>query len=401
MNKFLTLALVAGIATSAFSQDQDKTLRHELSLNLGINDYSLATGFGNSNFGSLPSVWGELPFAVGVSYAYHISPMLSTVLGLDYAVVNGANGVERFENMGWNPYAGLQFRPFNASKNFFRGVYLQGNLGYGFTNVERRLVSDNTQHVPVSSVNAFTTSAAVGYRLRLNHALSLGVQASLQNVGSDRFDGWDYTGGNDSYLRYGLAFGYTLGAKKGMKSLADQTVEELRANELNGFAKKADVDAVTNDLKKSVEKIDERVKKIEQTLPQFLKRSDVDTLIKQAFAQRAARGENDGDMKAFATIYYRFDRDEIDPQYAKTIEDFMKTQYKPGAKFLLIGYADKMGTKEYNFKLSRDRAEGVKDYLMKKYRIPTGDIRIDVGGVQFTEDEKQYLNRRVDLFLQK
>jgi outer membrane protein OmpA-like peptidoglycan-associated protein len=154
-------------------------------------------------------------------------------------------------------------------------------------------------------------------------------------------------------------------------------------------------------LKKSVEKIDERVKKIEQTLPQFLKRADVDTLIKQAFAQRADRGEKDTDVKAFATIYYRFDRDEIDPQYAKTIEDFMKTQYKPGSKFLLIGYADKKGSKDYNFKLSRDRAEGVKDYLMKNYRIPSGDIRVDVGGVQFTEDEKQYLNRRVDLFMQK
>jgi outer membrane protein OmpA-like peptidoglycan-associated protein len=68
---------------------------------------------------------------------------------------------------------------------------------------------------------------------------------------------------------------------------------------------------------------------------------------------------------------------------------------------LLIGYADKKGSKDYNYKLSRDRAEGVKDYLMKKYRIPTGDIKVDVGGVQFTEDEKQYLNRRVDLFMQK
>jgi outer membrane protein OmpA-like peptidoglycan-associated protein len=195
--------------------------------------------------------------------------------------------------------------------------------------------------------------------------------------------------------------GYALGAKKGDKSLASQTVAELRAGELADFAKKSEVDATTNDLKKSVEKIDERVKKIEQTLPQFLKRSDVDTLIKQAFAERAAKGEKDGDVKAFATIYYRFDRDEIDPQYAKTIEDFMKTQYKPGGKFLLIGYADKKGSKDYNYKLSRDRAEGVKDYLMKKYRIPTGDIKVDVGGVQFTEDEKQYLNRRVDLFMQK
>lgn len=401
MNKFLTLALVAGIATSAFSQEQTKPLRHELSLNFGVNAYGLATGDGNSQFGMLPSIWDELPYAVGLSYAYHVSPLLSTVLGLDYAVVNGANGVERFTNNGWNPYMGVQFRPFNASKNVFKGLYAQANVGYGFTNVQRSLVSDNTQHVPLDAVNAFTTSGTLGYRICLNHALNLNLTAGVHNVGSDRFDGWDYTGGNDSYLRYGMSLGYTLGAKKGMKSLASQTVEELRANELNGLAKKADVDAVTNDLKKSVEKIDERVKKIEQTLPQFLKRADVDTLIKQAFAQRADRGEKDTDVKAFATIYYRFDRDEIDPQYAKTIDDFMKTQYKPGSKFLLIGYADKKGSKDYNFKLSRDRAEGVKDYLMKKYRIPSGDIRVDVGGVQFTEDEKQYLNRRVDLFMQK
>ena len=401
MNKFLTLALVTGIATNAYSQDKPKTLRHELSLNVGVNAYGLATGDGNSQYGMLPSVWGELPYAVGMSYAYHVSPLLSTVLGLDYAVVNGANGVEGFTNTGVNPYMGVQFRPFNAVRNPFKGLYAQVGVGYAFTNVNRYLVSDNTQHVSADGVNAFSTAGTLGYRIQMNHALSLALTAGVHNIGSDRFDGWDYTGGTDSYLRYGLSLGYTLGAKKGDKSLASVTDQDLRANELDGLAKKSELDAATSDLKKSVEKIDERVKKIEQTLPQFLKRSDVDTLIKQAFAQRAERGEKDGDVKAFATVYYRFDRDEIDPQYAKTIDDFMKTQYKPGAKFLLIGYADKKGTKDYNFKLSRDRAEGVKDYLMKKYRVPSGDIRIDVGGVQFTEDEKQYLNRRVDLFLQK
>jgi outer membrane protein OmpA-like peptidoglycan-associated protein len=401
MNKFLTMVLVAGIATNAFSQDKPKSLRHEISLNFGVNDYGLATGDGNSSYGMLPSIWDELPYAVGLSYSYHVSPMLSTVLGLDYAVVNGANGVERFLNNAWNPYAGLQFRPFSAEKSVFSGIYLQATAGYGFSQVERRLVSDGTQHVSAKGVNAVTTSATLGYRIPLNHALNLNLYAGVHNVGNDAFDGWDYSNGGDAYLRYGLSLGYALGAKKGDKSLASQTVAELRAGELADFAKKSEVDATTNDLKKSVEKIDERVKKIEQTLPQFLKRSDVDTLIKQAFAERAAKGEKDGDVKAFATIYYRFDRDEIDPQYAKTIEDFMKTQYKPGGKFLLIGYADKKGSKDYNYKLSRDRAEGVKDYLMKKYRIPTGDIKVDVGGVQFTEDEKQYLNRRVDLFMQK
>ena len=64
-----------------------------------------------------------------------------------------------------------------------------------------------------------------------------------------------------------------------------------------------------------------------------------------------------------------------------------------------MGYADFVGSNEYNKNLSRDRAEGVKNLLITKYGIPESVITVNVGEVKVDNKAQQFLNRRVDLFL--
>jgi outer membrane protein OmpA-like peptidoglycan-associated protein len=66
---------------------------------------------------------------------------------------------------------------------------------------------------------------------------------------------------------------------------------------------------------------------------------------------------------------------------------------------MLVGFADMSGSKEYNTKLSRDRAEGVKDYLMSKYKVASSLITIQVGDLATLAPGKAELNRRVDMYL--
>jgi OOP family OmpA-OmpF porin len=166
---------------------------------------------------------------------------------------------------------------------------------------------------------------------------------------------------------------------------------------LEPLATKASVQAVEG----SVKKVEERVGKLEGTIPALLKRTDLDPMVRKILEDEKVANQMDGgaaSIRNIVSVYYRFDRDEIDAQYFATIDGFM-TGYKEGSKIMLVGFADMSGSKEYNTKLSRDRAEGVKDYIMRKYKVASNLITIQVGDLATLAPDKAELNRRVDMYL--
>ncbi len=72
--------------------------------------------------------------------------------------------------------------------------------------------------------------------------------------------------------------------------------------------------------------------------------------------------------------------------------------------FKLIGHTDVRGTDEYNDMLSLQRAESVKDYLIRRFNIASGRIEVEGKGRrqpwyrQNTEDAHA-LNRRVEVIV--
>ena len=76
-------------------------------------------------------------------------------------------------------------------------------------------------------------------------------------------------------------------------------------------------------------------------------------------------------------------------------------------KIQINGFTDSTGTAEYNIKLSRDRAEAVMKYILKKYkdkRLKEGDVTVTgMGATNFigdnSTDDGRSRNRRIELII--
>jgi outer membrane protein OmpA-like peptidoglycan-associated protein len=82
------------------------------------------------------------------------------------------------------------------------------------------------------------------------------------------------------------------------------------------------------------------------------------------------------------TIYFDFDKSKfesagISDEYMLHTNAYL--QKNPHAKLSIIGHADELGTKKYNYKLGYKRAESVRYYFESK-GIPKDKITIDSRG---------------------
>lgn len=62
----------------------------------------------------------------------------------------------------------------------------------------------------------------------------------------------------------------------------------------------------------------------------------------------------------------------------------------PGSKVVIKGYASKDGPEELNIRLANQRAQAVKDALMKKYKIPASRIQAEGNGIGEMFDEESW-----------
>ena len=87
--------------------------------------------------------------------------------------------------------------------------------------------------------------------------------------------------------------------------------------------------------------------------------------------------ENDNEIQSNATlvtedinsnilqiIYFDFDKSELSSISKKEIKKFLEKYENVISKFLIVGHTDTKGTKEYNYKLSIERANVVKNLLI-------------------------------------
>ena len=87
--------------------------------------------------------------------------------------------------------------------------------------------------------------------------------------------------------------------------------------------------------------------------------------------------ENDNEIQSNATlvtedinsnilqiIYFDFDKSELSSISKKEIKKFLEKNKNIINKFLIVGHTDTMGTQEYNYKLSIERANVVKNLLI-------------------------------------
>ena len=107
------------------------------------------------------------------------------------------------------------------------------------------------------------------------------------------------------------------------------------------------------------------------------------------------------------SVYFEFDKFQLDEKQANTVVDFIKNTDSTRIESIQIfGYTDDVGKEAYNFKLSTNRANAIREKLIqsgiKNKIIVTiegkGRILIDDDIVE-NLPEKRSKNRRVDLVL--
>lgn len=114
--------------------------------------------------------------------------------------------------------------------------------------------------------------------------------------------------------------------------------------------------------------------------------------------------DQDGcDLQFNLKIEFDFDKAEVRPQYHDQLRQAAAfINDNPGAKFLIAGHTDNLGSDAYNTRLSKERAAAVKKYLAEQFGIGAhllhprgyGESRPVASN---DTDEGRQLNRRVEI----
>ena len=105
------------------------------------------------------------------------------------------------------------------------------------------------------------------------------------------------------------------------------------------------------------------------------------------------------------TLRFNFDfnKAKIKDIYLPQIEKIAKAlKANPNLKIEIDGYTDNVGSREYNLKLSKKRAEAIKEILVKKYHIDPSRIIVQGFGEAYplvpnTTATNRAINRRVEI----
>jgi outer membrane protein OmpA-like peptidoglycan-associated protein len=104
-----------------------------------------------------------------------------------------------------------------------------------------------------------------------------------------------------------------------------------------------------------------------------------------------------------ANVLFNYDRYDIEEQLNGPLLKLMDEMVKsyPTVKLTLVGHADQAGEESYNLQLSRKRAEALKTFLTRKYRLRPDAIQIDAKGESLPlMASAEEVNRRVELLVQ-
>ncbi|ART83556.1 cell envelope biogenesis protein OmpA [Oceanisphaera profunda] len=104
-------------------------------------------------------------------------------------------------------------------------------------------------------------------------------------------------------------------------------------------------------------------------------------------------------VTADGSIYFGFDKSDLSGESRATLDEVARfSQENPNYQVELAGYADRLGSAEYNRKLSERRALAAKDYLVQR-GVAAQNIQTAWYGSELAEgqtEEERQRDRRVD-----
>lgn len=305
------------------------------------------------------------PFRIDVSARKMLSDKFGFRLGLSFDRIHNAKNslpfMARFTNLSLQGVINLNnlldFQLFNNRVGFLAF----GGVGAGIYSLsDRFVVDDTTMYDELYTTGTIGLTAQV--RITDRFVFNLSGLRTFNGYQDQAVDGTLFSS-RPNYINtlfdssiFNLTAGVTvyLGKNK-------QHVDWVRAE----YAQKSDIPAIPKDYGEEIQALQTRLKALESrpNIDEASLKNRISELEKQIddLNKETKRKMDDNVIHA----YFDFDKDQ--PQspslpYIQTAIDYLKNN--PAAKMELIGYADNIGTAEYNEDLSKRRVENIQKLMV-------------------------------------
>lgn len=197
---------------------------------------------------------------------------------------------------------------------------------------------------------------------------------------------------NKQYLRgaHEVMLGYHFGDKDDMDKKIKDLDDRIKKNKDDIKKNRDDIDSNDEEIEDNKEELDEENEKLRKELEELKSQFE-------KFQQDAKNGNlNTGDIIGFENVYFetnKWDIREVDVAELDKLVEIMKEN--PNMSLAIMGHADMRGSVALNQKLSRERANSVRNYLISK-GVESYRLRIESFGESKPASSDLDENRRVE-----
>jgi OOP family OmpA-OmpF porin len=372
-------------------------------------------------------------------FSLAVSKQLSPIFGVQGMLQKGAvNGIRPSVDAHFS--ASFLTYGFNLKVNFLPIFYpnlkapkiaLYGIAGIGlcdFKSMQTSLSSNSLIHSygygDFGQEKKNTTETVIplglGIKYKINKHFDLGVEATINNVNTDKLDARSVTGSaRDKYGYTALTLTYQIG--KNEKSLEWVTSKDMEADELtplfNAINKKIDslgnklneLDGKVAQIQKDVADLKNPAKEADDDNDGVPNSKDLEpntpagNLVNFQGITIPKTGTGVAEVKPQFSIFFTVNSSYIDAINEEKIAAAAKMLKDDSSlKFEIVGHADKTGGQVYNDLLSKRRAQAVYDKLVKSYGIDASRLTVVGKGInEPLSSDILSVNRRVDFLIKK
>lgn len=378
--KKIFLSVMLTVLTVAYAPAQDAasqtpnnaTISHwSVGLKAGLDYYRVTpfSTFGTTNWSKYINNAGwTLP---GLFVEYTINPLIGFGGDLSYLTYNRNTGSGHTLDFTLFGSSNLSNLLVPVRTGFWSKVNVYGNLGGGLGFYSYKVYSTGANQTLKSPL--ITTGLNAEYNL--SNSWAIGAEAQYRYYFRENLGGiWSSNAsGNDAYVGT-VSLRYKFGANGDKKHARNMSMEEWKPTVTPEMMKKISDDGIAKAVAKADAKADantqSRLKAVEDDNADIKAKlqklqDDLKALPTQAQAQAQ---QNETVNASFQNIEFELGSKKLTAASCATL-DKIATILKNNptwAKFKVVGNADNTGSSAFNKRLSKDRAQAVKNYLVSK-----------------------------------
>ena len=366
MKKTLTLSILAvGSVLSASAQQALETPKFGDNWSLGIRG-GVTTPMNHGAF------FGDMRPVIGLQLSKRITPIYRLGVESDFAIntstVRGPRSKTAFDDSYVGAFGAVNlFNLFGGYPGETRPFDIEAQLGAGWGHRFETAVKD---------INYFGTKVGLNFNFNVSDNVTVAVSPSIL---------WNMSGAhvNQSSAAYNINhanFNLTAGVAYNFGGNGFRTVRPYNQAEIDGLNDEINV------LRGTLEARDLENLSLQNTINAL--NGEINDL-----RNRPAKvvTEVKNNLESVRYVFFKIGSSAIGADQQPNVE--MIASYlnnHPGSKVVIKGYASKDGPEELNIRLANQRANAVKDALMKRYKIPASRIQAEGNGIGEMFEEESW-----------